>query len=252
MDVQDRLRVELDAAMAGSGSPLALADRLCQACVEVLEIDGASISLTLDGTSRGTFGASSSLSRHLDELQFTYGEGPCLDAARTDAPVLVAALDDLSDTRWPAFTGAVLDAGVQAVFALPVRLSARPVGALDLFRSARGPLSRSELAGGLMAAEIAAVPLLDLLVGHAEWEAAGQPADGWSELASLERVEVYQATGMIMAALDVDAAEALVRLRARAYASGLSAAQLALRIVEREVALTTRDWQDAGQPRHGT
>jgi len=241
---QDRLRDEL----AGPGTALAAANRLCQASVELLQVDGASISLTLAGTNRGTFGSSGPLSRHLDELQFTFGEGPCLDATHSNAPVLVGDLDDPGDARWPAFAGAVLDAGVGAVFALPVRLSAEPVGALDLFRVGRGPLGEAGLAGGLLAAELVALPLLDLLAGHTDWEAAGQPDDGWMQLASLERVEVYQATGMIVGALDVDPAEALVRLRAHALARGITAAEVAIQIVERRMSLDSRDWQDPPNP----
>lgn len=108
----------------------AIADRLCRACVELLQVDGAWISLTLDGVQRGTLGASSRTSRYLDELQFTYGEGPCLDAVAEGRPVLVADLAGVQD-RWPVYAGAVLQVGVSAVFALPVRLSAQPVGALD-------------------------------------------------------------------------------------------------------------------------
>lgn len=245
MDNDDRLRTELGAAMAGAGGALAVADRLCHACVELLQVDGASISLTLDGEQRGTFGSSGSLGRHLDELQFTLGEGPCLDATNSNRPVLVADLDDATDTRWPAFSREVLRAGIGAVFALPVRLSAQPVGALDLFRVARGPLPDRALAGGLLAAQLAAIPLLDLLADHGEWVSAGQPEDGWTQLASLERVEIYQATGMIMGALDVDASDALVRLRAHAFAHSTTAGQVAAAIVNRWLSLDSPDWRDA-------
>jgi hypothetical protein len=53
----------------------------------------------------------------------------------------------------------------------------------------------------------------------------------------LERVEVYQATGMIIGALDVDAVEALVRLRAHAFAQGRTASEAAWAIVERRTVL---------------
>ena len=55
---------------------------------------------------------------------------------------------------------------------------------------------------------------------------------------------MYQATGMLMGALDVDQTEALVRLRAHAYARGTTAARVAAAIVERRVSLTSPDWQD--------
>lgn len=44
-------------------------------------------------------------------------------AVRSGAPVLVADLNDPAETRWPAFTEAALEAGVSAVFALPVSLA---------------------------------------------------------------------------------------------------------------------------------
>jgi len=244
---EDRLRARLGAAVAVSGGALEAADSLCRACVGLLEVDGASISLTLDGTNRGTFGSSGELSRRLDALQFTFGEGPCLDAVRDGSPVLVADLDDPTHTRWPAFTGEVLRTGITAVFALPVALTSQPVGALDLYRGRPGPLDDRALTGGLLAAELAALPLLDVLSAHRDVVSRGEE-DGWTQLASLERVEVYQATGMIVGALDVDPAEALVRLRAHALARGITAAEVATQIVARRMSLDSRDWQDPPNP----
>lgn len=117
----DRLRDELEAAIAGTGGALGAADRLCLACVEHLSVDGAAISLMHQGATRGTFVSSGEVSRRLDEFHFTFGEGPCLDAIAQGRPVLVSDLGDKDERRWPAFTPAVLEAGVHAVFALPLR-----------------------------------------------------------------------------------------------------------------------------------
>jgi len=249
----ERVRAALSAAVTGSRPGLSAADRLCHACVELLAVDGAAISLIHEGTSRGTFGSSGPLSRRLDELQFTFGEGPCLDSVRTARPVLVADLRDPTEQRWPAFAGAMLEVGVRAVYALPVAVASSSVGVLDLFRHAAGPLAGEDLAGGLLAAELAALPLLDLMAGHNDWTGLGEDADAWSELASLERVEVYQATGMIMGLLGVSSAEALVRLRAYAFAHGLTAGQVAWSIVERQVVLDADDaWRRPAEDRGGT
>ena len=241
MGARERLRAELGAAVAGAGGALSAADRLCRACVELLEVDGAAVSLMHEGTTVGTFGSSGELSRRLDEFQFTYGEGPCLDAVTSGRPVLVDDLRDEEEERWPAFGRAVLDAGVRAVFALPVAIAHSPVGALDLFSARPGPLSNGDLVGGLWAAELASLPLLDLMTTDVDWVAAGDGGDGWEQLASLERVEVYQATGMIIGLLDVDAAEALVRLRAYAFAQGVTASEAAWAIVERQVSLAEEE-----------
>ncbi len=237
MDERARLRAELSAAIAGADDALAAADLLCHACVELLGVDGASISLIHGGTTQGTFGSSSPLSRQLDELQFTFGEGPCLDSVRAGGPVLVPDLQDPAEERWPAFRGAVLEHGVSAIFVLPVAVASCYVGALDLYRNRRGALNNEALRGGLLAAELAALPLLDLMSADVDWASAAQGDDGWDQLASLERVEVYQATGMLMAALGVSPAEALVRLRAHAYANDMTASEVAWAIVERRLRL---------------
>lgn len=137
---------------------------------------------------------------------------------------------------------------MQAVFALPVSLASSPIGALDLFRIQPGPLSEESLDGGLWAAELAALPLLDLMTADVDWDAVGEGVNGWEQLASLERVEVYQATGMIIARLGVAAAEALVRLRGYAFAEGLTASEAAWAIVDRRVVLDT---DEAGRRRSG-
>jgi hypothetical protein len=236
-------RLDLGAAIVGADGALAAADRLCEACVRLLDVDGASISLMYEGSTRGTFGSSGPMSRTLDELQFTYGEGPCLDAVRDGRAVLVPDFDDAAEVRWPGFSEALLNAGVSAVFAFPVSVARDHVGALDLFRRTAGPLGPQGLAGGLMAAELAAVPLLDLMTADIDWDAAGQGGDGWPELASFDRVEVYQATGMMIAALDVGAAEAVVRLRGYAFARGMTASEVAWAIVERRLPLDAELWR---------
>ena len=233
----DRLHARLDAAMADGGRGLSVADRLCHACVEVLEVDGAAISVVDAGATRGTFGSSGVLGRRLDELQFTLGEGPCLDAVRFERPVLVPDLDGAGGQRWPAFTAAAVESGVRAVFALPVTVASSPVAALDLFRSIAGSLQDDVLDGGLHAAELAALPLLDLMTAHVDWQTEGEGGAGWEELGSLERVEVYQATGMVMAQLGVGPAEALARLRARAFAESVSTGEIAWAVVERRLVL---------------
>ena len=249
----DQLRHDLGAAMSGADSALAAADQLCHACVEFLGVDGASVSLVHAGSSQGTFGSSGELSRRLDALQFTFGEGPCLDSVRDGTPVLVADLADPTEQRWPAFRGAVLESGVNAVFALPVAIATLPIGALDLFCNRSGALTAQSMSGGLLAAELAALPLLDLMAADVAWDSAGQSDVGWQQLASLERVEVYQATGMIMAALDISPTDALVRLRAHAFAYGMTASEAAWAVVERRLSLDSDDWRsEPGQPSAGS
>ncbi|HVE74160.1 MAG TPA: GAF and ANTAR domain-containing protein [Mycobacteriales bacterium] len=241
MSPEDVLKSALGEAVQSAAPGLAAANALCHACVELLDVDGAAISLFHDGKTHGTFGASGEFSRRLDELQFTFGEGPCATAVREARPVLVPDLAGAEGERWPAYGSAALALGVRAVFALPVSICASPFGVLDLFRGSPGPLLGGAYAGSLLAAELAALPLLDLMSAEVDWSALEESGDAWSQLASLERVEVYQATGMIMGQLGVGPAEALVRLRAAAFSKTLTASQLAWQIVEGHFSLEPDD-----------
>jgi GAF domain len=245
MDSSNRLRRDLGAVMQGPGMAIDSADRLCQACVELLEVDGAAISVVLDGVTEGTFGSSNELSRRIDELQYTFGEGPCLDAVRLGQPILVDDLGRTADHRWPAFSAGALNSRVGAVFALPVKLATSTLGALDLFRTSIGPLSKLSLSGAQWAAELAALPLLDLASEDADNESKHPGNSGWDQLSSWGRIEIYQATGMVMAQLDVGSAEALVRIRAYAFAHDRTASEVAWDITERRMRFDPEDW---GQP----
>jgi len=243
------LRGQLAEALRGEGGSLAGANKLCTVCVGLLGVDGAAISL-VSGAIQATYGSSSPLSRRLDEYQFTFGEGPCMDAVTSGRPIAVADLHDRREQRWPAYSGAVLKAGIRAVFAIPVMLAGSHVGSLDLFRADPGALSDYEHAGALLAAELAALPLVDLAAEHAGYPPEEQEQDGWSRLAALQRVEVYQATGMVMAQLNLDTSEALARLRAHAFAQDLTASEVAWAIVERRLTLVADDaWGDDSNKR---
>jgi len=232
----EELRTEFGAIMSSAEPGLSAANELCVACVDLLGVDGASISMVYDGFSHGTFGASSEMSRRLDEYQFTFGEGPCIDAAAGGKAVLAPDLNSPEEHRWPGFAGAALGEGIHAVFAMPIRITSACVGALDLFRKAPGPLSPERMAGGMVAAELASLPLLDL-IGGATGSPGRAPGGGLAQVADLDRIEVYQATGMLISQLDVDPAEALVRLRAHAISTDQTANEVAYAIIERRLVL---------------
>jgi len=73
------------------------------------------------------------------------------------------------------------------------------VGALDLFWAHSGVLGAEQLASALVAAELAQMPLLDLLAEDLQAAVADPDSDSWAELNTLSRAEVSQATGMLVA-----------------------------------------------------
>jgi GAF domain-containing protein len=224
-------------AAVGGRRGVDAADRLCEACVMLFDIDAAAISLVFDGANSGTLGSSGAPARMYDELQFTLGEGPCLESVAQRMPILVADLTKPDDTRWPIYGPALLAHQIRGVFAMPLVLAGEHVGALDLFRAQPGRLEGENFAGAIVAAELAGIPLLDLLDADMQAAAADPDSNAWAELHALSRAEVSQATGMLVAQLEVEPAEALVRLRAHAYSTGRSATDVARDILDRRLRL---------------
>lgn len=224
-------------AAVGGERRLEAADRLCRACVTLLAVDAAAISLVFDGANAATLGSSGPLARIYDELQFTLGEGPCLESVARRAPVLVVDLANPNDARWPAYGPAMLAHQIRGVYAMPVLVAGEYVGALDLFSAEPGRLRTEQLAGAVAAAELAAIPVLDLMNADLQAAVSDPNSDAWAELNALSRAEVSQATGMVMAQLGIDAAEALVRLRAHAYATDRGAIDVARDILDRRLRL---------------
>ena len=111
------------------------------------------------------------------------------------------------------------------------------VGALDFFRSRPGEWHDETSAGALIAAQLATVPFMDLLEKETVAAIADPASDTWTELGTFARAEVSQATGMLVAQLDVSPAQALVRLRAHACAVGRSVTDVARDIIERRLRL---------------
>ena len=213
------------------------ADRLCEACVVLLDIDAAAISLVFDGANSGTLGSSGASARIYDELQFTLGEGPCLASVLQRIPILIVDLADPAEARWPAYRPAMLAHQIRGVYAIPVVVAGEFVGALDLFRARPGPLLAADLAGAVAAAELAAIPLLDLLDGDLQAAVTEPNSNAWAELNRLTRAEVSQAIGMLVAQLEVEPALALILLRAHAYATGRSVTDIARDILDRRLKL---------------
>ena len=94
----------------------ALAGEICRACVAGLDIDGAAISLLTADPLRETVFATDGTADLLEDLQFSLGEGACIDAAVSRRPVLVADMNDPAQTaRWPVYAAAVVQqTGVRA------------------------------------------------------------------------------------------------------------------------------------------
>jgi GAF domain-containing protein len=201
---------------------------VCGAAAQALSASGVGLSVMAANGTYGMATASNPATERIEELQFTFGEGPCVDAFATSRPVLVPDLASDAMRRWPVYAPAIHDAGVRAVFAFPLQIGAIRLGALDVFRIRTGPLSRTELGQAFTFADRAVTTLLD---GQ---ERATDDADGLDDALD-NRIELFQSQGMVMVQLGVTLAEALTRIRAYAYAEDRRLSDVAADIVARRL-----------------
>jgi hypothetical protein len=197
-----------------------------------LDVDGAAISLLTASTSSQTLCATDATAELLEELQFSLGEGACVEAAVTGRPVLVADMHHSTEvSRWPTFAAAVVEqSDVGALFAVPFQWGAINLGVLDLYRTAPGSLSDVQLRDAISAADMAALMFLGMRTDSGDGE--------WLDHSVYGRAEIHQATGMVLAQLGVSATDALARMRAYAFVEQRLLSDVAHDVVSRRLRFT--------------
>lgn len=232
-------KIDILALLSADGADVATA-RLCEVSARVAVASGAGIMLMAEDVPRGSVCTTDSVSALIEQLQYDLGEGPCIDAYEQDRPVLEPDLGEPDTPRWPAFSEPALAAGARAVFGFPLRVGAVRLGALNVYRDRRGPLSDDQHADALVMADVAAEAVL-LLQAHAPPGELAAELEAGADF----RYVVHQAAGMVAAQLDVTVAEALIRLRAYAFGNGRPLTDIAAAIVARTLRLDAGD-VDAG------
>lgn len=236
-----RLRI-LAELSAQAGTELG-AKRLCQVCAAVTAVSGAGIMLMSGDVPRGSLCTTDEVSARIEELQFTLGEGPCVDAYRQDRPVLEPNLAAPSTPRWFGFTGPAVEAGVRGIFGFPLQVGSVRLGALNLYRDRPGTLSDEQHADALVMADVAAQAVL---VMQAEAPPGALAAE--LEAGADFQCVVHQAAGMVSAQLDVTVGQALIRLRAHAFGNDRRLAEVAEDVVSRRLRFDDRSRQEDSGP----
>lgn len=232
-----------DAPAGAQRAPSPILKLVCDRCVQELGMAHTAIALASDDGLWTPAYATSAVAADLEQHAFTVGEGPCFDALRRHAPVLVADLDTESEqSKWPIWAPMARAAGVRSVAAFPIQSGAIEAGVLTLLSAAVDRLHGARLASALRLADSALLGLLDLVAGlepedsSANREVGGpRHATDQREFAAVVRAEVHQAAGMIMVQAGVSIEQALVRLRARAYESGRPITEVAADVLARRL-----------------
>ncbi|MEW2259508.1 GAF and ANTAR domain-containing protein [Streptomyces sp. NPDC047869] len=251
MHVSDALAA---AAREVRHDPQRMPEALCAACVRLLPVTGASVSISGGRGIQMTWCASDRVAARLAELQYTLGDGPCQTALEQGAPVIAADLTDGRDVRrWPVFAHEAAGLGVLAVFSLPLGVSGAAVGTLDLYCDEAGGLSEPDLRTALWVRDAVTYALMSVQPAYDDTDdAVEEGVASWVEASEADHTEVYQAVGMVMVQIDLDPEQALDRMRARAFAEGLTVSQVARDVLARRLRFQPEpDDRDDEQGRDG-
>lgn len=229
MNVEQSMRIAVAFAREASKSPTA---RLCSACVDVLSVAGAGITLMGRGQA-GPVCVSNQRIAALEDLQFTMGEGPCQDAFHSGRPVHAPRLDVAATDRWPSFVDLARASGIGGVFAYPLAVNGAKIGVLTLYQDGGGDLTAAQHSDSIAIATVLTETVLSLQAAAP----AGTLAPSLEDAVAY-RAELHQASGMVSIQLQIPVSAALARIRAHAFAEGRSVGVVAADIVARRLRLT--------------
>ncbi|MET9293287.1 ANTAR domain-containing protein [Streptomyces sp. NPDC003077] len=205
-EISERMAAVLATSRSGAG-----ASRLPPAeCAAALGLNGVTASLRTPAhtTELVWYAPADRTGLTLDDIQYTLGQGPTPDTARTGRSVAEPDLTATPASRWPAFLPAALSAGAGAVFTFPLRVGAMQLGVLTGYRTVPGPLTDQQDRDARALTRVLSQFLL-----RRPHSAAFAPLGPME----LYRAELHQATGALAARLSIPLDQALLRLRAHAY-----------------------------------
>lgn len=255
--MQDKAVVlaQLARALAQQNFDAPLAHRLGCAASAVVGADGAAITLSYTLDERITLCATTDLAARLEDLQEVLGQGPGAEAYDSDTQVgarigltspdptqMAHSQSDeeverlfsgdvrtgQGERRWPEFEQQVLsDVGAVRMLAVPIHPDHDVLGVLTFYTHAeQGSELDTDVAQFL--ADAVGVSLLR----ESQWR-VNETSGPWAS-----RSQVHQATGMVIAQLQIPSEDAIALLRAHAFASSTSLLEVSEAVLRRELDFT--------------
>ena len=235
-----RTFVRLADTLAGDFDLVDFLHGLSTDSVEILRAEAAGVMLADARGGLRLIASSDERMRLLELFELQDAQGPCLDAFSSGRAVQASAVD--SRARWPSFATRASGEGFRIICAVPLRVRAHVIGALNLFRGSDEPFTGTEMEIAQAMAEMAAIGLIQERAMRERNLLAGQ-----LQAALNGRVVIEQAKGMLAEdlAITVDDAFTLLRNYARDFNRKLS--EVAMDVVDRKIpgtALARRPGQD--------
>lgn len=210
-------------------------ERIVSTAADVVK--GADVVSITIRTSDGRFhtpAATASLAAQLDELQYRFDEGPCVEATRVRGLGVAACSDLASSTEFPRWGPAAAAAGVNSILAVGMFPAGEPprLGALNYYSFQNGGLDDVDR-------DVALV-----LAAHASTALAATQASAAHDLeaahlrtALQSRDVIGQAKGILMERRGLTADEAFDVLRTASQALNVKLADVAATLAKRRAEL---------------
>lgn len=220
---------------------------LAERCVDLVDVTAAGIMLADTNGELRHAASSNEKMRFVELLELQLEEGPCLDAFRTQTPVLCDSPEHAAE-RWPRFEPSATENGFAAVAAVPMRLRNEVIGVMNLFSAKHGELSDEDVRVVQAMADIATIGILQ--------ERSIRDAHAFStqlEIALDSRVVIEQAKGIVSERARTNVDQAFARIRGYARAHNRLLSEVAREIIDGTLdieALTTATQRADGRA-HG-
>jgi GAF domain-containing protein len=189
--------------------------------------DGVGLTM-LDDSRPDTMVASVDFVQEVDAVQYGLGEGPCIEAVRIRQTLVCGSLG--GEARWPRFGPRAGRLGVHSALSLPLIVSDRVVGALNVYGRGRDAFSAEAVQIGQRFSIPASVTVANAKVLDQSRRLAEQLGQ-----ALTSRAVIDQAVGILMSRSGVDADAAFDALRSMSQAESLKLAEVARRLVAQAV-----------------
>jgi len=178
----------------------------------------------VDSRGHRTTAASTPVVTEADALQYALESGPCLTAWAEQVPVRI---DDLrQETRWPQWTAAAAELGVQSMLSVPLVTPTGSVGAMKVYSRHRNAYDHHSEEVLRLFAEQAAVLLSNMLTLTDARQLTAQLSDSLQA-----RDLIGQAKGVLMAQGAVGEETAFALLVAASERSGIKVHDVARQLI---------------------
>jgi hypothetical protein len=227
---------ELAARLDALSADAPLGSAICSLVSERLRASHVALTLCTGG-SYSPIASTDAVGGFLDEQQFALGDGPAWECAASSLPALAPDVSaPESADRWPAFCPVAATCGALAVFSFPLQIGLVPVAVMTAYRDHTGSLSADEYVDALTAASLSTTALMAAQSGESSGALAEVFRAGIDERAWLQR-----AAGMVAEREATSILEAMVRIRAYAYANGRPLGAVARDICDRKLVLSPKE-----------